>query len=76
MNMWMIGRNLMEQHYLKKKSFIIIRIWKKLQMWITCMEKEFVKTLFKNLGEYHDLYLRSDAFYFWQMFLKTLEKRV
>ena len=45
-------------------------------MWITCMEKEFVKTLFKNLGEYHDLYLRSDAFYFWQMFLKTLEKRV
>ena len=30
-------------------------------MQITCMQKEFVKTLEKNLGEYHDLYLKSDT---------------
>ena len=29
-------------------------------MQITCMEKEFVKTLKKHLGEYHDFYLKSD----------------
>ena len=31
-------------------------------MQITCMRKKFVKTLKKkNLGEYHDLYLKSDT---------------
>ena len=32
----------------------------------------------KNLGEYHDLYLKNDAMihYFWLIFLKTLEKCV
>ena len=30
-------------------------------MQITCMQKVFVKTLKKNLGEYHDLYLKNDA---------------
>ena len=29
----------------KKKKFIATWTWKKLQMQITCMEKEFVKTL-------------------------------
>ena len=28
-------------------------------MQITCMQKEFVKTSKKKLGEYHDLYLKS-----------------
>ena len=31
-------------------------------MQITCMQKEFVKTVkLKNLGEYHELYLKSDT---------------
>ena len=29
-------------------------------MQITCMEKEFVKTLKKHLVEYHDFYLKSN----------------
>ena len=45
-------------------------------MKITCIEKEFVKTLKqKNLGEYHDLYFKSDTLLL-VMFLKTLEKCV
>ena len=31
-------------------------------MQITCIKKEFVKTLKKNnLSEYHDIYLKSDT---------------
>ena len=30
-------------------------------MQITCIRKGFVKTLKKKLGEYHDLYLKSDV---------------
>ena len=45
MNIWMIGKNLEKQHYLKKKNFVVTEICKKLQMQIMCMEKEFVKTL-------------------------------
>ena len=30
-------------------------------MQITCMRKHFVKTLKKNLGEYHDLHVKSDT---------------
>ena len=46
-------------------------------MQITCMRKEFAKTCkeTKSSGEYHDLHLKSDN-YFWQMFLKTSKKRV
>ena len=29
-------------------------------MQITCMQKEFVKTLVKKLGEYHILHLKND----------------
>ena len=30
-------------------------------MQITCMEKEFVKTMKKTFGEYHDLHLKCDT---------------
>ena len=30
-------------------------------MQITCMAKEFVKKKMKEIGEYHDLYLKSDT---------------
>ena len=43
MNVWMIGKNVMEHHYLKKKIFIVAEIWKILLMRITRMQKEFVK---------------------------------
>ena len=36
-------------------------IWKISQMSITCMQKVFLKTFLKKLGEYHDLYFKSDA---------------
>ena len=45
MSTWMNGNSLMKQHYLKKKNFIATSIWKILQMQITCMRKEFSKTL-------------------------------
>ena len=49
MNIWMIGKSLMEQHYPKKKN---LWTWKKLRMKTTSMEIE-------KLGKYHDLYLKS-----------------
>ena len=36
---------LMNQHYLEKKNFIATWIWKILQMQITCIRKQFAKTL-------------------------------
>ena len=45
MRTWMIGKDLIKHHCLKKKNFISAYIWKILQMQITCMQKEFVKTL-------------------------------
>ena len=61
MSALMIGKRLMKQHYLKKKQFIAT-ISKILQMQITWMQKEFVKTVkIKYLGEYYYLYLKSDT---------------
>ena len=38
-------------------------------MQITCMRKEFAKTFkIQNVGEYHDLYLKSDAFFLADVF--------
>ena len=45
MSTWMDGKSLMKRHQLKKRNFIATNIWKILQMQITCMQKEFVKTL-------------------------------
>ena len=44
MRIWINGKSLMNNHCLKKKNFIAIEIWRILQMQITCMQKEFVKT--------------------------------
>ena len=45
MSIWMIEKRLMKHHCLTKKNFIVTYIWKILQMQITSMQKEFVKTL-------------------------------
>ena len=46
----------------EKEEFYSNLIWRILQIQITCMQKEFVKDLEINtLGEYHDLYLKSDT---------------
>ena len=55
----MIGRNSMK-HDLEKKIFAVILISKILLMLITHTEKDFAKTLNKNLGEYHDLCVQND----------------
>ena len=44
----------------EKEEFSINLKKKILQMQITCMQKEFVKTLVKKLGEYHNLHLKND----------------
>ena len=44
-SIWVIGKSLMKQYYLKRENFIATKIWKILQIQIKCMGKEFVKTL-------------------------------
>ena len=61
MNIWMIGKNLMKYHYLKKKDF-----YSHLNMEdITDADYRHVKRVckefeIKHLGKYHDLYVQSD----------------
>ena len=45
MNIWMIEKNSMKHHYLKKKIFTVTEIWKTLVMQIMRTEKEFEKNL-------------------------------
>ena len=45
MSTWMNGKSLMKQNHLGIKNFIANYIWKTLQMEISRMRKEFVKTL-------------------------------
>ena len=60
MNGWMIGKNSIKYHYLKKKDF-----YSHLNMEditniidITCMEEDFQ---IKILGEYHDLHVQRNV---------------
>ena len=52
MSIWMNGKSLMKQHYLKKKNFIADYVHAKR----ACKGFEI-----KNLGEYHDLHLKIDT---------------
>ena len=45
MNLWMIRKNLIKNHCLKKNNFIVTLIGKLLQIQITIMEKESVMIL-------------------------------
>ena len=45
MKLWIIAKNSMKHHYLKKKIFITTKKWKTLLMLITRTQKEFVKIL-------------------------------
>ena len=52
MHIWMIGKNLMKHHYLKKEDFYshyshAKRVYKDLEI--------------KRLGEYHDLYVQGNT---------------
>ena len=76
MNIWMIGKSLMKQHYLKKKNFIATLNKEDITDADYIHAKRVCKDFeIKNLGEYHDLLLRV-MHYFWLMFLRTLEKCV
>ena len=62
MNLWMIRKNLIKNHCLKKNNFIVTLIGKLLQIQITIMEKESVMILKqKKLGKSHNLYLKTDT---------------
>ena len=62
MNTWIVGKDLMKNHYQMKKAF-----HSKLNLEdITDKEYEHYKKVWKvfeikNLGEYHDLYVQCDA---------------
>ena len=61
MNTWIIGRNSMKHHYLKKKKFYSHLIMEG----ITDADYAHAKSVCKNfeikkLGKYHDLYVQSD----------------
>ena len=76
MKTWINGKSLMKQHYLKKEEF-----YGNLNMEdITDADYMYAKRVckdfeIKNLGEYHDLYLKSDTLLLADV-SKTLEKCV
>ena len=49
MNIWMIRKKSVKHHYLKKKIFTVIQIWKMLLMQIMRTQKEFEKILKQKL---------------------------
>ena len=57
----MNGKRLMKHDCLQKKNFVGTFTWRILMMQIKCIQKEFVKTLIKQLRKYHDLWLKSDV---------------
>ena len=62
MSTCMNRKSLMKEHYLKKNNFIATYIWNILQKQNKCMQKRIFKDFeIKNLGVYHDLYLKSDT---------------
>ena len=62
MNKWIAEKDLMKHHYLKKKTFTVILIWKILQILIKITQKKVWEDFRKkHLGDYHDLYVQIDA---------------
>ena len=62
MNTWIVGEDLMKHHCLIKKAFYSSLNMKD----ITDIDHRHAKRVFKilnnkNLGDYHDLYIRSDT---------------
>ena len=61
MTIWIIGKNLMKHHYLKKNSFSHLNMED-----ITDTDRVLTKRVCKdfegkNLGQYHNLYVQRDA---------------
>ena len=76
MSIWINGKSLMKYHCLKKKNFIATYIWKILHMQITCMQKEFAKTLKSKLQVNIMIFILKVIHYFWLTFFKMLGKCV
>ena len=69
MNTCMIGKISMKRHYLKNKIFTVIKTWKILLIQITWTQKKDCKYFeIKHLGEYHNLYVQSNAFFLADVF--------
>ena len=60
-NTWMIGKNSMKDHYLKKKHFNSHLNMKDTDADYTNGKRVCKEFEIKNLGEYHDLYVQSDT---------------
>ena len=61
MNIWLIGKNLMKHHYLKKDFYSNLIIEDITEADYTHAKRVFKDFEIKNLGEYRDFYVQSDT---------------
>ena len=60
-NIWMIGRNSMKYHYLKKKNYSHLNMQDITDADFAHAKRVCKDFKIKNLGEYHDLYVQSNT---------------
>ena len=61
MTIWIIGKNLMKHHYLKRKSFSHLNMEDFTDTDYVLTKRVFKDFEGKNLGQYHNLYVQRDA---------------